>query len=136
MKSLIQIFLLTLSPFILSFDDISNYKEEGYARFYPKNMENFVTASNKLLKHSEHYAAHKSLPFGTDVKVTNLENGRCDTVTVIDRGPYDKSKVIELTDAVASKLDCSSDDVVRIKIEVIGAVTDMNNEFLIQNRKK
>jgi rare lipoprotein A len=62
------------------------------------------TASGLPLDDNVKTAAHKSLPFGSDVKVTNKENGRAVTVTITDRGPYVKGRCIDLSKAGARAL--------------------------------
>ena len=65
------------------------------------------TASGRHLKLSALTAAHRSLPFGTKVLVTNKRNGRTVTVEIIDRGPFVKGRVIDLTPAAAKSLGFS-----------------------------
>jgi resuscitation-promoting factor RpfB len=62
-------------------------------------------------------SAHQSLPFGTVVKVTNLDNGRSTTVVIRDRGPYSGGRVIDLSDAAFSQLSPVTRGVVRVKLE-------------------
>ena len=66
-------------------------------------------------------AAHRSLPFGTRVRVTNLSNGRSVVVTINDRGPFgrDRSRVIDLSKAAARELDFMKSGWARVKIEVL-----------------
>jgi rare lipoprotein A len=63
------------------------------------------TASGIPLNDSDMTAAHKSLPFGSKVNVTNKRNGRAVTVTITDRGPYVKGRCIDLSKAGAGALD-------------------------------
>lgn len=64
-------------------------------------------------------AAHKTLPFGTMVQVSNLSNGRTVTVRINDRGPFVKGRVIDLTKAAAAKLGFVSKGVARVRIKVL-----------------
>jgi len=64
-------------------------------------------------------AAHRTLPFGTEVKVTNLSNQRTVKVTVNDRGPFTKGRVIDLSRAAAVKLDFVDQGVTKVQIEPI-----------------
>ena len=65
-------------------------------------------------------AAHKTLPFGTRVRVTNKRNGRSVEVTINDRGPYVPGRIIDLSDAAASKIGMKKAGVVPVHVEVIG----------------
>jgi rare lipoprotein A len=64
-------------------------------------------------------AAHKSLPFGTQVIVTNINNGKTVTVTINDRGPYVKGRIIDLTQAAFSKIDSLDKGIAVVKIRVV-----------------
>jgi peptidoglycan lytic transglycosylase len=64
-------------------------------------------------------AAHRSLPFGTKVKVENLENGREATVEINDRGPFTAARVIDVSKGTAQELDFVADGVVRVRITTL-----------------
>jgi rare lipoprotein A len=78
-----------------------------------------ATASGERLSNSAHTAAHRTLPFGTRVRVTNLRNGRSTVVRINDRGPYIKGRIIDVTKGVARKLGMVDRGVVKTKIEVL-----------------
>ncbi len=65
-------------------------------------------------------AAHKTLPFGTRVRVTNKRNGRTVHVTINDRGPYIGGRIIDLSDAAAGAIGMKSAGVVPVSVEVVG----------------
>ncbi len=65
-------------------------------------------------------AAHKTLPFGTRVHVTNRNNGRSVTVTINDRGPYIKGRIIDLSRAAASKIGMTGSGIAPVSVSVIG----------------
>ena len=65
-------------------------------------------------------AAHKTLPFGTRVRVTNLNNGRSATVTINDRGPYIRGRVIDLSRAAASAVGMTGAGVARVSMAIVG----------------
>ena len=67
----------------------------------------------------DYTAAHRYFPFGTIVKVTNLENGKSVTVRINDRGPYKAGRIIDLSYAAAKKIGMIGKGVVKVKIEVI-----------------
>jgi rare lipoprotein A len=79
--------------------------EAGIASVYAYNGEK--TANGERANPRQLTAAHKSLPFGTMVKVTNKHNGRTVTVRINDRGPFVRGRVIDLTPAAASQLGFS-----------------------------
>ena len=65
-------------------------------------------------------AAHKSLAFGTKVRVTNLENGKSVVVRINDRGPFVRGRVIDLSPAAARRIEMTTAGVVPVKLEVLG----------------
>jgi len=78
-----------------------------------------VTASGEAFSDSGRTAAHRTLPFGTKVKVTNLENGKTAVVRITDRGPFIKGRIIDVSIGVARELDFVGRGVVPCKIEVL-----------------
>lgn len=72
-------------------------KFSGMASFYRPKQHGKMTASGKELKEKQLTAAHKTMPFGTKVKVTNKQNKRSCVVTITDRGPYKAGRVIDLS---------------------------------------
>jgi rare lipoprotein A len=65
-------------------------------------------------------AAHRTLPFGTELRVTNLANGRTVKVKVTDRGPFVDGRIIDMSFAAAQQLDMLRAGVARVRVEVIG----------------
>jgi rare lipoprotein A len=80
--------------------------EVGVASTYSTESGN-RTASGQLLRPRSLTAAHRSLPFGTKVQVTNRSNGRSVVVTINDRGPFVRGRVIDLTPAAAGAIGLS-----------------------------
>ncbi|MCF7203721.1 septal ring lytic transglycosylase RlpA family protein [Pseudomonas oligotrophica] len=93
------------------------FTQQGKASFYARMHHGQKTASGEAHDQNALVAAHRSLPFGTRVRVTNLENGRQVTVRINDRGPYRRGRIIDLSRAAAQKLDMIDDGVVRVRIE-------------------
>jgi rare lipoprotein A len=97
--------------------------ETGFATFYSRLFEGKKTASGRRFDGDALVAAHRTLPFGTVVSVTNLENGRKVTVQIIDRGPYGdnwrEGTVIDLSPAAAKQLDMLEDGQVRARVSVV-----------------
>lgn len=82
----------------------ASQKFSGLADYYHHKLYGKKTASGEVLQKEKMTAAHRSLPFGTRVKVTNKRSGRSCVVVINDRGPYTKGKVIDLSHAAASHL--------------------------------
>lgn len=77
------------------------------------------TASGETLRNHAATAAHKTLPMGTTVRVTNLNNGKSEIVKINDRGPYIHGRIIDVTEGVAKRLDFFKRGIVKVKVEVI-----------------
>jgi rare lipoprotein A len=73
------------------------YKKDAHASYYAEKFTGLKTASGKIFSNNGYTAAHKTLPFGTKLKVTNEQNGKFVVVEVTDRGPFVKSREIDLT---------------------------------------
>nr|WP_315188797.1 septal ring lytic transglycosylase RlpA family protein [uncultured Flavobacterium sp.] len=73
------------------------YKKNAHASYYANKFNGKRTASGKRFDNNKYTAAHKKLPFGTKLKVTNEANGKSVIVEVIDRGPFVRSREIDLT---------------------------------------
>ncbi|HTM11054.1 MAG TPA: septal ring lytic transglycosylase RlpA family protein [Verrucomicrobiae bacterium] len=96
----------------------------GLASWYGPGFHGKVTASGKAFDQHDHTAAHRTLPLGTRVRVTNLANGQSTEVTIIDRGPFAKNRVIDLSAAAAKDLGMTSKGTTRVRIEVIEDAAD------------
>jgi peptidoglycan lytic transglycosylase len=96
--------------------------ETGVASYYAHEFHGRATASGRPYRRNEMTAAHRTLPFGTKVRVTNLENGRSVVVTVTDRGPYRRERVIDLSRRAARKLGFLQAGVARVRLDVVDAV--------------
>ncbi|MCA6078282.1 septal ring lytic transglycosylase RlpA family protein [Fulvivirga sedimenti] len=92
---------------------------EGKASFYADKFEGRPTASGEKYRAREFTAAHRTLPFGTVVRVTNLENKREVIVTINDRGPFVKSRIIDLSKAAAQSLDFILQGVADVRVEIL-----------------
>jgi rare lipoprotein A len=97
--------------------------QTGYATFLAKSFHGDESASGEIFDRRKMVAAHRSLPFGTRVRVTNLENGRSVDVRIIDRGPYGQNfregTIIDLSRAAATRLDMVEDGQVRVRVRVL-----------------
>lgn len=91
----------------------------GVASFYGAEFANRPTASGEPFNPRALTAAHRTLPLGTRVRVTNLENGKQAVVRINDRGPYRNNRVIDLSRAAARKLGFVHDGIAHVRIEVL-----------------
>lgn len=73
------------------------FKKEARASYYADKFNGRKTASGRKFDNNKYTAAHKKLPFGTKVKVTNIDSGKSVIVEIIDRGPFVKSREIDLS---------------------------------------
>ena len=94
------------------------FSQVGKASWYGDFHQGRLTASGERFDKNDLTAAHRTLPLGTEAVVTNLENGKSVEVTVNDRGPYKKDRVIDLSQRAAEKLGIRDKGVARVKIEV------------------
>jgi rare lipoprotein A len=88
----------------------------GYASYYHDKFVGRKTASGQLYKHEKMTCAHRTLPFGTTLKVTNLSNNKSVIVTVNDRGPFVSGRIIDLSKSAAVKLDFIKAGQTKVKI--------------------
>ena len=95
------------------------HTETGRASFYADKFQNRKTASGELYRHDLKTAAHKKLPFGSMVKVTNTDNGKSITVRINDRGPFVKGRIIDLSKSAFSRIGNTASGLINVKIEVL-----------------
>jgi rare lipoprotein A len=97
--------------------------ETGLASFYSRRFEGKETASGDKFRNDELVAAHPSHPFGTRVRVTNLENDSSVVVRITDRGASRANRregvIIDLSQAAATRLKMKKDGRVRVRVEVL-----------------
>ncbi|MGC6426538.1 MAG: septal ring lytic transglycosylase RlpA family protein [Akkermansiaceae bacterium] len=77
------------------------------------------TASGRPFRNNGYTAAHKTLPMGSKVRVTNLSNGRSEVLTITDRGPYIKGRMIDVSIGSGKRLGFYSKGLTRVKVEVL-----------------
>jgi len=97
----------------------AGYSESGQASYYADKYQKQKTASGELYKHDLKTAAHRKLPFGTKVKVTNIANGKSVVVKINDRGPFVKGRIIDLSKSAFSSIGNTSAGFIKVKIDVI-----------------
>ena len=97
----------------------SGSSQSGIASYYGKGLHGSKTANGERHNRNEMVAAHRSLPFGTKVKVTNLSNGKEVVVRINDRGPFVKGRVIDLSYGAFSKIENPGKGITKVKLEVL-----------------
>jgi len=102
---------------------ITNGVQVGVASWYGPGFHGNRTANGEIYDQYELTAAHPSLPLGTRVMVTNLENGRAVQVRINDRGPFVGGRAIDLSYAAARTIGMVGPGTVRVRIEVLGPTT-------------
>lgn len=95
------------------------YTEEGKASYYSRKFQGHKMANGKPYRRGKLTAAHKTLPLGTKVKVTNLQTSRTVKVKITDRGPFVKGRIIDLSEAAAKRLNSIRAGVVPVRMQVI-----------------
>lgn len=94
------------------------YVKIGYASYYGGSFHGRKTASGEIYNKYKLTAAHRTLPFGTLVKVTNLKNGKWVIVRINDRGPYNKKRIIDVSFRAARHLRINTGKgIAKVKIE-------------------
>ena len=109
------------------------FVEEGIASWYGSDFHGKTTANGERYDMYSMTAAHKILPFNTQVKVTNLQNGKSIVVRVNDRGPFVADRVIDLTHTGATKIGMMGPGTARVRVETVGAVPAIKNGDIMGN---
>lgn len=91
--------------------------ETGLASWYGPGFHGKKTASGERFNENAMTAAHKTLPLGTVVKVTNQRTGKSIKVTINDRGPFVRGRIIDLSKAAAAKLGTKHDGIRKVCLE-------------------
>lgn len=118
---------LALAPLLLALlagcasreetSDGSGYRAEGKASYYSSRHHGRRTASGERFNMHALTAAHRSLPFGSRVKVTNLRNQRSVVVRINDRGPYARGRIIDVSRKAAERLGMLGSGVAPVRLE-------------------
>lgn len=93
--------------------------QTGVASYYGPGFHGRRTANGETFNQNAMTAAHRTLPFGTKLKVTNLNNGQTAIVRVNDRGPYVGGRVIDLSVAAAKQIGSTHSGTAKVKLEVV-----------------
>lgn len=93
--------------------------QQGWASWYGPRFHGRRTANGERFNKFHLTAAHRTLPFNTRVRVTNLQNGRSLVVRINDRGPYIRGRIIDLSYAAARRLGMHQHGVIRVRVEIL-----------------
>ncbi len=91
----------------------------GIASYYGPGFHGRKTANGERFNMHELTAAHKTLPFNTKVRVTNLSNKKSVIVRINDRGPYKKGRIIDLSKGAAQKIGLIQTGTAKVKVEIL-----------------
>ncbi len=119
MKKLHIAFLLLLTVFSASTFAEELFKSNVTASYYADKFHGKKTSSGETFNMYAFTAAHKTLPFNTIVKVTNLSNGKSVNVRVNDRGPFSDNREIDVSKAAAEKLDMLATGTANVSLEIV-----------------
>jgi peptidoglycan lytic transglycosylase len=97
--------------------------QTGIASWYGPGFHGKATASGDIYNQADLTAAHQTLPLGTAVLVTNLENGSSTQVTINDRGPFAKGRIIDLSYAAAQSIDMVGPGTALVRVDIIDSPT-------------
>jgi rare lipoprotein A len=109
--------------------NVDGYTQTGLASWYGDKEHGNLAASGERFSKYDYTAAHKSLPFGTIVRVTNLENGKDVVVNINDRGPFIRGRIIDLSYSSAKSIDLVRTGVAKVKVEVISSPSRRNENY-------
>lgn len=103
-----------------------NAVQYGQASWYSvKTNSGARTASGERLSNNAATAAHKTLPMGTKVRVIDESNGKSEVVTITDRGPFKKGRIIDVTLGIAQRLGFASRGITQVRVEVLGKLNPL-----------
>jgi rare lipoprotein A len=120
--------IFTLTFFLITLLAMAQevFEQKGQASFYADKFHGRITANGEAYDQNLLTAAHLTLPFGSYVKVTNIDNNMSVVVRINDRGPFVQGRIIDLSKKAAESLDFVQKGLARVKIEIINPETDVN----------
>jgi rare lipoprotein A len=122
MKKIVSglILMLLSSPVSPTYLNLRQEIQIGKASYYAPKFNGRVTASGEIFNANEYTCAHKTIPFNTYLKVTNLANSKSVIVRVNDRGPYVRGRIIDLSAIAARDIKMMDNGTTKVRIEIIG----------------
>ncbi len=128
--------LILLPTFVIFFNfnsmaQVFSLFQEGICSFYAEYFHGRLTANGEHFNMHALTAAHLSLPFGTRIRVTNLNNHHSVVVRVNDRGPYWKNRVLDVSKEAARQLGMMESGIARVKIEIVKEIPPILADSLV-----
>jgi len=117
---------------LLIFSSLTLFSETGNASWYGKKFQGKSTASGEPFDMYTHTTAHRTLPFGTILTVTNLSNNKSVDVRVNDRGPFKKSRIVDLSYQAAKEIGLLQVGITKVNIEIKNKI-NVNKSSKINN---
>lgn len=123
--------MMLAAPLLLAFPAIAQEADSGddavaetelatgMASYYSRELEGNRTANGEVCDPDELTAAHRTLPFGSKVRVTNLANGESVVVRINDRGPFGRGRVIDISHAAAKEIGMHRSGTARVKLALL-----------------
>lgn len=108
---------------------IDGKTQVGMASWYGDKEHNRKTASGERFNKNAYTAAHRTLPFGTMTRVTNLRNGKDVVVKINDRGPFIRGRIIDLSYAAAKSIGLVRSGVTKVKVDVLSSESSRNSSY-------
>jgi rare lipoprotein A len=124
---ILLLFLFTMPAFVQA---QIGYTQTGGCSYYADAFNGRNTTSGDKFDNKKHTCAHLKLPFGTILKVTNLQKNKVTFVRVNDRGPHSKHRILDVSKAAAKDLDLMKYGVAKVKIEVVGTKDSTNFDLM------
>jgi peptidoglycan lytic transglycosylase len=106
--------------------------QEGEASWYGAPFHGRRASNGEIYDMNKMTAAHRTLPFGTIVRVINTTNGKSATVRITDRGPFVGNRIIDLSFAAAKEIESIGPGVVRVQLEILSAIDPNAGYFCVQ----
>ncbi|MDD5543059.1 MAG: septal ring lytic transglycosylase RlpA family protein [Acidobacteriia bacterium] len=118
----------TLTPSEVS----PGYELQGVASYYGDRHQGHPTANGEIFDKAKMTAAHRTLPFNTQVRVHNLKNHKTVTVRINDRGPYVPGRIIDLSEAAGMQLGMGHSGTTPVRLEILSAPAERNAVYTVQ----
>lgn len=119
-RGLLVIIMMISTLGLFSFkNNATDAKKTSFASYYHDKFNGRKTASGEIFSNSKLTAAHRTLPFGTEIKVTNLRNGKSVIVEINDRGPFHSSRALDLSKAAFNSIGNHVRGVMPVEYEIV-----------------
>ncbi len=121
MKRFILVIIMMISTLgVYSFTgNTLDAKKTSYASYYHDKFNGRKTASGEIFSNSKFTAANRTLPFGTNIRVTNLNNGKQVIVKINDRGPFHASRALDISKAAFDEIGDTSRGTIPVEYEIV-----------------